>query len=107
MRNDMGRWTLYNEKCEALSDGIYFYIAKSENEYAIVAKQYGASTDNLFYGLIDAKANSIIQCRFNKIEFDKEKGKYIFNALGKIYEYKIEEVRSNTVKINSLAKPVQ
>ncbi len=107
MRNDMGRWTLYNEKCEVLSDGIYYDIANSENEYAIVAKQYGASTDNLFYGLIDAKAHSIIQCHFNKIEFNKEKRKYIFNAQGKIYEYKTEEIRSNNVKINSLAKPVQ
>lgn len=107
MRNDSGRWTMYNEKCEVLSDGIYFDIAGSENEYAIVSKQYGARTDNLFYGLIDTRVNSIIQCRFNKIEFNKEKGKYIFNAQGKIYEYKTEEVRSNKVKINSLAKPVQ
>jgi len=107
MRNDRGRWTLYNEKCEVLSDNIYFDIANSETDYAIVAKQFGTSTDNLFYGLIDAQANSIIQCRFNKIEFNKEKGKYIFNAQGKIYEYKIEEVRSNNVTINNLAKPVQ
>ena len=107
MRNDKGRWTLYNEKCEVLSNGIYWDIANSENEYAIVSKQYGTRTDNLFYGLIDAKANPIIQCNFNKIEFDKAKGKYIFSSQGKIYEYKTEEVRSNKVKINSLAKPVQ
>lgn len=107
MRNDKGRWTLYNEKCEVLSNGIYWDIANSENEYAIVSKQYGTRADNLFYGLIDAKANPIIQCNFNKIEFDKAKGKYIFSSQGKIYEYKAEEVRSNKVKINSLAKPVQ
>lgn len=107
MRDDRGRWTLYNARCEILSDGIYFDIAGSENEYAIVAKQFGASTDNLLYGLIDSKAGLFIQCRFDKIEFNKEKGKYIFKAQGKVYEYGIEEIRSNKVKINSLVKPGQ
>ena len=107
MRDDRGRWTLYNERCEILSNGIYFYIAGSENEYAIVAKQFGASTDNLLYGLINSKAGLFIQCRFDKIEFNKEKGKYIFKAQGKVYEYGIEEIRSNKVKINSLVKPGQ
>jgi len=107
MRNDKGRWTLYNNKCEALSAGIYWDIANSDNEYAIVAKQYGPRTDNLFYGLINANANPIIQCNFNKIEFNKEKGTYIFNSQGKIYEFKTKEIRSNQVKINSLAIPVQ
>jgi len=107
MRNDMGKWTLYNEKCEVLSDGTYVDIKNSENEYAIILMQHRTNKDIFLYGLIDSNASLIIHCRFDKIEFNEQKGTYIFNVQGKAYEYRIAEIANNKVKINSLVKPVQ